>query len=203
MENRVTQAGVKWITAWINRYACKEGIELTKIRLGVEILLISVIKLCIVYSLAITLGVLEFTLITHGAFMLVKRYSFGLHALNSTVCTISSCFMFVLVPWMLSGVAIGNQSVILVFIVVISVLFLFAPADTKSRPLIGAKRRTQLRIKAVICGIVLFILTLLIPSEQVKFLLVLGAVYQSVAILPLTYILLGRSRKNYERYELA
>jgi len=201
MEGKLVRIVAVWLVGIINQHACKESSELTKMNLGMEVLLINVVKLVAIYSLAVIMGTLSLTLITHLSFVAVKRYSFGLHALNSTVCTLVSSVMFVLIPWALSDFGIKNLSVVLVFVGIIISLSFFAPADTKARPLIGVRNRKRLKIKAVISGIIVFLVALLIPNETVKLMLALGAVYQSIAILPLTYKLLGRSGKNYEKYE--
>jgi len=203
MESRLTRAAAEHLAIKINRYAQKEGIELEKMILGAEILLINVSKIVIIYSLAVWLGILTQTFVTHAAFALIKRYSFGLHALNSTVCTLVSCIMFVGIPLLLYGVHINNYTVAAVFAAVVLVLYQYAPADTKARPLIGARLRAQLKVRAVVCGMVLAAIALIIPSETIKLSLVLGAVYQSMSVLPLTYKILKRSEKNYESYEFS
>ncbi|MCL1877862.1 MAG: accessory gene regulator B family protein, partial [Defluviitaleaceae bacterium] len=80
-------------------------------------------------------------------------------------------------------------------------LVLYAPADTKARPLIGKQLRDSFKRKAVFCGFLLMGVALLIPNGNVKFLLSVGAAYQTICILPLTYKILKRSVKNYEAYE--
>jgi len=203
MEGKLIRMGAQTLTNRLNRYLGKKELELQKLALGMEILLINVSKLIIIYLLAAMLGVVVQTAILQAGYMLIKRYSFGLHALNSTVCTVVSCFIFVIVPWLLNGVGVGNVVVIAVFVPVIWCLYRYAPADTKARPLVGLKTRKRLKKRAVICGIVLMAIALLSPDQEISFLLTLGAVYQCIGILPFTYRLLKRSEKNYEAYERA
>lgn len=201
MEGKLTKAAAGWLAIKLNRYTRKEGKELTKMTLGMEVFLINVFKLTVVYVLAALVGILSLTLVTHIAFVAIKRYSFGLHALNSTVCTLVSCTMFVLIPWLVSGFGIGNLTVAILFAGILFSLFFFAPADTKAKPLFGANNRKRLKIKAFASGVVVLIAALVIPNETIKLLLTLGAVYQSISILPLTYKILKRSERNYEKYE--
>lgn len=168
---------------------------------GMEILLINISKMVVVYFLAWFLGAIIYALVTHIAYVTIKRYSFGLHALNSTVCTLVSCFLFAVVPWLVQGFEVGNIVVVMVFIHVIICLWLYAPADTKARPLVGKKLRVKLKVRAVLCGVVIMIVALIVPNGSFKLLLILGAVYQAVSILPVTYKILKRSEKNYEQYE--
>ena len=203
MENKLIQAAAKFLAGKMNAYTCKEGLELQKMELGMEIVIINMSKLIIIFALAALLGVLWQTFVIYVAFATIKRYSFGLHALNSTVCTLVSCCMFVIVPLLLIGVGINNVGVIVTFSIIIPVLYLYAPADTKARPLIGTNLRVQLKRKTVICGLIVFAITLIIPNEPAKLLLTLGVMLQSVAVMPFSYKILKRSEKNYEDYEHA
>ena len=203
MENQLLHAAATALAHRLNRYTRKDGLEFKKLIYGMEILLINVSKLIIIYLLAAALGVVVPTLITHGAYVAVKRYSFGLHALNSTVCTIVSCCLFVFIPWLLQGVGVGNGVVAAAFVLVIFCLWRYAPADTKARPLVGPKLRARIKRKAIASGAILMAIALMVPSQQFKLLILVGAVFQAVSILPCTYKILKRSGKNYEAYESA
>ena len=203
MENELLRKSAKYLTGIINCHINKKGIELRKMEIGMETVIINVSKFILVYLLAAIFNVLPQTFIVHLSFFLVKLFSFGLHALNSTVCTLISCCLFVLIPFALSGMGIGNYSVAVVFAAVIFVLYRYAPADTKARPIIGATKRKKLKKKAIACGLFLMAVALLLPDNGMKLLLTLGAVYQSVFILPITYKILKRSGKNYENFERA
>jgi accessory gene regulator B len=191
------------LAAKINVYSNKEGLELTKMVIGVEMLLINISKLVIIYLLAALLGLMLHTLLIHGSFIMAKRFSYGLHALSNVACALVSCVLFVAIPWLLSGFGIGNMMVVFAYIPIIFVLYRYAPADTKARPLVGARRRARLKRLAAACGLASMAIALLLPDQSLKLLFTLGAVYQCVSILPLTYKILGRSERNYEKYECA
>jgi len=189
------------LTGLLNRYTKRDGIALTKMTLGMESLVINVSKMLVIYLLAITLGIVWQTFVTHFAFVVIKRYSFGLHALSSLVCTFAACAMFVAVPWVLRGAGLGNFGVFVIFSGVILAMYFYAPADTKARPLIGQGLRSGLKKKAVLSAVLLMIVTLIVPDEAVKLLLTVGAVCQTIMVLPLTYKILKRSERNYEKHE--
>ena len=191
----------QYLAEKLNCYVNKDGIALVKMILGIEVVIIHVIKIVIIYSLALLFGVLLQTLATHVAFFILKRYSLGVHSLSNFICTILSCSMFVLVPWIMNGIEISNLVAAVIFIPIIVLLYLFAPADTNARPLVGVLLRGRMKKKAVICGILLAITTLLLPEYSLNFFVVSGAVYQCITILPITYKILKRSERNYERYE--
>lgn len=201
MESKRTKTVAQNIAVWLNQYSVLEGTEYKKMVLGIESLLINITKLLFVYALSALLGVVVYTAITQAAYALIRRYALGLHALNSKVCTVVSCLLFVILPWVLQDMGIGNMAVIILFLLIILCLYLYAPADTRARPLIGQKTRTIHKRKAVFCGILLMGVAVLMPTESVKLLIALGAAYQVISILPLTYKILKRSEKNYEKYE--
>jgi len=203
MENGLVHKCALGLASKLNLYIGKEGLNYKKMVLGTEIVLINISKLVVVYLLATMFGVIFYTAIMHFAYVAIKRFSFGLHALNSTVCTIVSCTLFVAVPWILQGAGIGNIVVFVIFVAVILCLTKYAPSDTKARPLVGKALRARLRKKAVICGVVLLMVALAVPNGEIKLLLTLGAVFQCASILPITYQILKRSERNYESYEQA
>ncbi|EMG28257.1 regulator [Listeria fleischmannii 1991] len=182
------------------RYAEDEETYL-KVKYGVEVILINVIKISLVYILALLIGVFWETLITHLAFVALRRYSFGLHAVKSLNCTITSLLMFVLGPFLFQSIPSTNWIVVIVFALVLFNMFRYAPSDTESLPLIGLEERNILKKKAMVCTIVLFLITLLVPSAEMKTLIMLGSVYQVISIHPLMYKLLNRRYRNYESYE--
>ena len=201
MENKLIHQAAENLASRFNRYMGKEGLELQKLVLGLEIMIINVSKFIIIYLAAFLLGTLWQTVVLHVGYMLVKRYSFGLHALNSTICTLVSCTMFVFIPRLLQGVGVNSWVVLTAFVPIIVCLYLYAPADTKARPILGAKLRARLKRKSVVCGMVLLVIALIVPDSHVKLLLILSAAYQCMGILPITYKLLKRSVRNYETYE--
>lgn len=203
MENELIRKSAAVLAGKLNVYTGREGLDFTKMVLGMEVMIINVTKLIIIYLLAAIMGVVAQTAVLHIAFCVAKRHSFGLHALNSTVCTIVSCTLFVIVPWAVYGLGfgIGNAAVLTAFTAILLCLYKYAPADTKARPLVGKKLRARLKRNAVICGVLLLAVALRVPNNGVKLLITLGAAFQCVAILPISYKLLKRSVRNYENYE--
>jgi len=203
MKATVTSSIAQSLAQWINGYAGKDELALKKITYSLEVILLAVSKYIIIYSLAFFIGVFFQTLLINFAFGLIKRYSFGLHARSNIVCIVMCCILFVAVPWGITGIGIGvgNYIVLPIFLVIIFALYKYAPADTKAYPLVGVQRRYKFKKQAICSGIILMIIALLVPDEAMKLLLALGAVFQIVTILPLTYKILKRSVRNYEVYE--
>lgn len=179
----------------------KEGIERQKIKLGVEVLLINLCKLTVVFITSAVFNLLGETLIMLVAFSAVRRNAFGLHALNSIICTFTSIGMFVLGAHLCKLYTFNNYIVGSCFILILILLYKYAPADTESHPLLGKKRRDKLKKESVLIGMILMIIALVIKDELWKTLITVAVIFEIINILPITYKILGRSWRNYERYE--
>lgn len=172
-----------------------------KVKYGLEIILINAMKFIAVYGVALLLGIVWQTITVHLAYLMIRRYSFGLHATKSWVCTVVSVSMFDLIPYFAKGLLLNNWIVLGVFIFVLLNVFFFAPADTESLPLIGKDNRKKLKRKAMVSTLLLTGIALLVPIAEMKVLIMLGALYQVVSINPLVYKILNRRYHNYESYE--
>jgi len=193
-----------WSTAWINnlnRYANKEGIELQKMILGMEILLHNMPKLILMIAISLYFGILPQTLATWFSFIIIRKNAGGLHAGKSLTCTLITLLMFVAAPYALINIQINTAVFLLIFAVTGLGLYRYSPSDTAARPLLGKKKRARLKKRAVAASVFIMALGLLLRNEMLYGLLAVGALYALVAVLPLSYKILGQSMNNYESYE--
>lgn len=185
----------------INFYLHKEGLELQKIKLGIEILLINISKLIIMLAIAAVFHLLKETIFMLLIFTSIRRNAFGLHAKNSFTCTVVSIIIFVFGSYLSHYLKFNNYIVFIIFTIINILLYKYAPADTENHPLLGVDLRKKLKTESVITGLILMIITLLIPNSVIKALIILSAISAVTLILPITYYLLKRSYRNYEIYE--
>lgn len=189
------------ITNKINCHLNKDGIELQKMKLGLAILLINISKFIVIFIIAAIFNLLKEALLMTIVFASIRRNAFGLHAKNSFVCTLTSTIIFVFGSYLSYHLRFNNYTVFIIFAVINILLYKYAPADTENHPLLGKNLRKKRRKEAVITGLILMILALLIPNNVIKTLMSLAAGSAVMIILPITYKLLKRSYRNYERYE--
>ncbi|MBD3920879.1 accessory gene regulator B family protein [Paenibacillus sp. PR3] len=187
--------------AWLSTQNNGDRIAYLKMKLGIEMLLINLTKTLIIYGISLVCHLFLQTLIVHGAFYAIRRYAFGLHARNSVNCTLVSILMFVGTPLIGSYINLSKLTVIGLGLLFAALLYRYAPADTDKFPLIGADRRRKLRRSSAATSMILTLIAILIPSSTVTTLLMLGVALQIITILPITYKLLKRSVRNYEKYE--
>lgn len=96
---------------------------------------------------------------------------------------------------------ITNGVILFMFLVIIILLSLYAPADTEERPLVGKKFRRKLKIKSLMSAGILMILASCMNDTVLKFCITYGVLCESLTITPIIYILFGRGYKNYEKYK--
>lgn len=185
----------------INSYLNVQGLEYEKLKLGVDVILLTVSKLIITLILAAYFKIMPQVLSMIGANMLLKNTAFGLHSKSSFRCLIITLAMFILPPTLLKNFEIGNIMVILLFTAFSFLFYMYAPADTANHPLLGAEFRKKLKYKTVFRSVLLGIITVFIPYKHIKGLVSISVLYTVVGILPVTYKVLKRRYNNYEQYE--
>jgi len=191
---------VSWASK-LNRHVQRGDTDYKKMVLGMEILLHNIPKLVLLVAVALFFGILPQTAITWFSFACIRRYASGLHANNSIICTVMTLLMFAAVPYLLQGIHFSERSLVLAFIPIVLALYRFAPADTAARPILGKKKRAKLKLKALAASGCLLALTLVLRNESFYGLVAAGAIYAVITVLPISYMVLGRSFNNYEQYE--
>lgn len=185
----------------INRHNQIDNLHYAKMKYGLEVLIINLLKTLFILMMAGTLGILKATLIIMLSFAFIRHYAFGVHAKSSMGCTIITSLFFFIGGYMPSFVNTTNYKVLIIFSVTMFSLYLYAPADTESRPLVGKNLRRKLKRKALISGSILMILALYISDPALKFFISYGALCESLTITPIVYKLFNRRYKNYEHYK--
>lgn len=189
------------ITYRINKHLNKEGLDLIKMKFGIEVLLINISKFSIVLILSAALNLLMESIIIILSFASLRRTAFGLHAKSSIVCTICCIGMFVGGPYLSHYLKPNNLTIVIIHTIIIFLVYMYAPADTEKRPLIGSDLRSTLKKNSILCCLFFAIINLIISSYVIKNLIVLGEIFEIFTILPITYKILGREYNNYENFE--
>lgn len=191
------------ITIKFNRQLNKNGLELIKMKLGLEILLINLTKFAIVFIIAAAVNLFKEALLMTLVFGSVRRNAFGLHAKNSIVCTLTTTAMLVGGPYVSYYIKTNNYIIFGIFLMLNFILYKYAPADTENHPILGEKLRRKLRKETVLTGTFLMFIALIVQSQAIKVMITLAVSFEVITILPITYKILNRGYKNYDKYERA
>jgi accessory gene regulator B len=179
----------------------KDSKKYLKVVYGTEAMIMNVSKLIILLVITLLIGSFVQTLAVLVGFNIIRHWAFGLHASSGIGCTVGSILLFVGMPFLLRGFEINNLIVTAVFALIIVLLWFYAPADTASRPLVGKKTRKKFKKLTIISAVLLLAVLLFISDGNIKAMVTLGAVYEAISILPLTYKILQKSMNNYRKYE--
>ncbi len=206
MEVNLTKRSLAEIIAFklaikINSHDKSDNLYFSKIKYGLEVLFINLFKASFILMMAKFLGILKGTLIIMTSFAFIRRYAFGVHAKDSITCTIITSLCFFIGVYIPKFLNITNYKVLIMFFVTMFLLYLYAPADTEARPLLGKKFRAKLKRKSLFYGTILIILSFCINDPDLKFYISYGALCESFTITPIIYKLFDRRYRNYEFYK--
>lgn len=182
----------------MNRIKTKENdkIKLEEIKYGLESFYITITKAIFIIILSIILNTFTETILLLLFFNIMRLTSFGMHASKSYICWISSIAIFNFLPILLRYITIEKY---IVSIIVIVLIFLYAPADTKKHPLVNKTKRKVLKYISTINTIILCIIAITI-NNNVSNLIMAAIISEVVLILPITYKIFHLEYNNYKKF---
>lgn len=185
----------------IKRYNDFDKEKLEIIKYGLSSLYINLTKTIVIFTISYLLGNLKTLLILMALYSILRLTVFGVHAKRSIDCWISSSIIFLLVPYLCIALVIDIKVKIIIGIISIILIYFFAPADTKKRPLINKKRRTTFKIISIINSTIYVIMFFYVRDNTVSNCIMFALLLAVFVILPITYKLFGVSYNNYKNYK--
>lgn len=176
-----------------------DNVRIDELRYGLEGFYLTITKLVVVVILALIFNIFKEMLIMLIIFNILRSSGFGLHATKSWVCLLSSCLIFIIFPFLSRIIVIPYLVKIILGIISIILMYLYAPADTKKRPIINIDRRNFYKFITTIDCIVLVFISLY-TNNLLSNLILFGIYSEVVIILPITYKLFNLSYDNYKNY---
>jgi len=141
-------------------------VEREKISFGVKIILNDFWKFIIVYIIAILLDCFIPTLVAHLVFYILRQVCFGFHFENNFVCLIASIITLPIGVYLIYNLNYFKEYLTIVAAISSLLLVMFAPADTKKRPLYNQQHRAFLRKKLLIRLLIIWAITF-VPYENI------------------------------------
>lgn len=173
-----------------------------KIKYGLEGLYLTVSKLIIITIVAALLGILKEYVILLLTFNGIRLFGFGVHAKKSSHCLISSLLFFITFPIICRYAVIPIIYKKILFLPLIILIGIFAPADTEKRPLKRKNRRLIYKVLSIIIATTYMTLSLIIKDNTLSNCLIFAVIIQIIVILPITYKLFGVHYNNYKKFEV-
>lgn len=197
MRNAVINTSMKLVE---NNFPDYDKIKLEELRYGLEGFYMLVTKLIVIFGAAVVLGIFKEALILLLLFNVLRLTAFGLHASKSWMCWVSSSLVFLLCPYLCIHLNIPIYILVTIASICWIVFLLYAPADTKNRPLVNKKKRKIYKYITLFSGAIYIILLFFIKNTFLQNALVCAMIIQSVLIHPMVYKLFRLPYNNYKSY---
>lgn len=177
-----------------------DTVKINEIKYGLEAVYLCLTKVFVILFISFLLGIFKEAIILLLLFNGLRMVAFGIHASKSWMCWISSIILFIGFPYLCINVN-PPQYVHYIIIGLSFICFLlYAPADTKKRPLVRKNRRLKFKILTIIVSCIYIALFIYTDSIFLKNVITSALLIESVLIHPLTYKVFNLPYKNYERY---
>ncbi len=183
---------------FICKYHSYSELDKKKLRYGLEGIYLTITKMIILVILSCILGIFEEFICVTLLFNIIRYTGFGFHAEKSYQCLLFSIFNFIVIPYIFLHINFSNTVIYGICGICILHYLLFAPADTKKRPLPNKKKRVIRKIITVMIGIVYTMLIILFNSEYWTDILLSALIIQTIIISPLTYWVFKEPYNNYK-----
>jgi accessory gene regulator B len=174
--------------------------KMDEIRYGLEAIYLSLTKVVVILLVTLILGIFKEAVIVLLLFNGLRSFAFGIHAKKSWMCWVSSSIFFIGIPYLCIYVNIPTIIQYMMICFSIICFLLYAPADTKKRPLVRKNRRIKFKILTLIVAFLYILVFFNIQNIFIKNVIASVMLLESVLIHPLTYRMFKLSYKNYEGY---
>ena len=174
--------------------------QLEKMKYGIEGIYLTVTKLFVVLLLAIFFDIIKEVLILLLFYNVLRFFGFGYHAKNSKECLIFSILFFFVLPFVVVNKYLIFKYDLLIIIICLINFLLFAPSDTKKRPMIN-KRKKKIRKLLLVVITIIYSIFILVYKSKYSSLLLLSILIESFMVNPLIYMVTGEPYNNYKNYK--
>ncbi|MDL2234409.1 accessory gene regulator B family protein [Ruminococcaceae bacterium OttesenSCG-928-L11] len=186
---------IRFLSGKIAAYVVKhdEEADYDVVAYGYETLLHDVLTTALMVIAAIPFGIFFQVAAALLAYHLLRNYCGGAHAKSSIVCTVTSIILLYGMPFLVVRTALKLPIPLIAVLLAVNLLLLwrYAPADTEEMPIRREDVRRQLRIKSMLCAVLLFIAAVALwwvwPSVSAS--IALSATVASLMTHPVVYFL--------------
>ena len=157
------------------------------IKYGLEVLIGEIPKAFILLGIAGILGIFRYTLISFFIVSIYRTFSGGIHLKSHISCIIGTfvlyCGTVILSKYIIfQSITIKILVSVIIYIYSITVIILYAPADTENIPILIKKDRKRKKIISFIIATLMLYLTFLIEERVISNICIWGMLLQSLSI---------------------
>ena len=183
---------------FICKYQSISDYDKKKVKYGLEGLYLTITKMVLLTILALLLNMFKEFILVVVFFNVIRYTGFGFHAEKSYQCLLFSTFNFIAIPFLLLHIQLSNFFVYTICAICIFHYLLFAPADTKKRPLSNKRKRIIRKIITVMIGFIYTLMIILLNNTYWTSIILSTMIIQAIIISPLIYRLFNQPYNNYK-----
>ena len=183
---------------FICKYQSISDYDKKKVKYGLEGLYLTITKMVLLTILALLLNMFKEFILGVVFFNVIRYTGFGFHAEKSYQCLLFSTFNFIAIPFLLLHIQLSNFFVYTICAICIFHYLLFAPADTKKRPLSNKRKRIIRKIITVMIGFIYTLMIILLNNTYWTSIILSAMIIQAIIISPLIYRLFNQPYNNYK-----
>lgn len=183
---------------FICRYHSYSDLDQKKLRYGLEGIYLTITKMVVLIILSLILGIFKEFIIVTILFNFIRYTGFGFHADKSYQCLLFSTFNFIVIPYILLHIELSHIVIYVICGICIFHYLLFAPADTKKRPLPNKKKRMIRKIVTIMIGIIYTLTIIFLNNTYWTGVILSSLIIQAIVVSPLTYRLFNQPYNNYK-----
>lgn len=157
-------------------------------------------KSLVILLLSILLGTFKITIITLLLYSILRGFSFGIHATKNLYCWMISLSVYIVVPLIIKIFLFSQYVVYAFYSLGILAILLWAPSDTKARPLINKNKRIVNKIISLLFAILLIVVSYFSNITNSNEIVACLLLINSVCICPFTYYIFKQPYRNYRFY---
>lgn len=176
--------------------------KIDRIKYGLEGIYLTITKMVVLLMVSIILGIFKEFVLIILLFNIIRFFAFGLHFDNSISCLITSGLLIIGSTLCAKYLMIPFEIKILIIFISLFLLLIYAPADTKKRPIVSKKKRLNLKIYSLLIGIIYSYMILNVNNTFISNCLLFSIIIEIILILPVSYRIFGYSYNNYKKYDL-
>ena len=183
-----------------NNKECSEK-DLKIYRYGLETIYNMITKTIVVLLITYFLGTIKQCFLLILFYTSVRLFSYGLHASSSLGCWLTTIPIYISGSYFIKLCSVNKYYIFAALLIYTIFAILWAPADTKKKPIIRRERRIKLKVLSIIVCISHAFIIYYASNQYILNAILFSLVLQSICICPLTYKITNNRFNNYLYYQ--
>lgn len=174
--------------------------KIAEMKYGLEAIYLTTTKIIVIMAVAFILKIFKEVILVILFFNILRSTGFGLHAPKSWICWVLSTTFFIGGTYLCKILILDKYILLILSVLGLILLSIYAPADTKKRPLIKKKKRIIFKILTIIFTVIYIVIIFVSDITLINNILTFSIILESMMVLPISYKILRLSYRNFKNY---